>query len=40
VDDDACSARNPVPGVGHFKRTLLGKFWRAPKKYWAMPTSR
>jgi hypothetical protein len=23
---------NPVPGVGHFNRTLLGHFWRAAKK--------
>jgi hypothetical protein len=22
---------NPVPGVGHFNRTLLGHFWRAAK---------
>src|ERR1022692_2061542 len=24
---------NPVPGVGHFNRTLLGHFWRAAKEY-------
>ena len=23
---------NPVPGVGHFNRTLLGHFWRAAKQ--------
>jgi hypothetical protein len=22
---------NPVPGDGHFKQSLLGQFWRAPK---------
>ena len=31
VDDDAGPTPNPVPGVGHFKATLLGNFWRAAK---------
>jgi hypothetical protein len=24
---------NPVPDDGHFKRSLLGQFWRAPKTF-------
>jgi hypothetical protein len=33
VDDDAGpkGVLNPVPGAGHFNRTLLGQFWRAAK---------